>query len=255
VILNLAVNARDAMPRGGTLEVEVAPYQAAGGAAGEEVGMRPGRYVLMRVRDTGRGMTDEVKSHCFEPFFTTKPKNVGTGLGLSTCYGIVQQFGGEIRLSSAVGRGTEFRLYFPLAPLNSPAAMIVPRQEVDLPRGTERVLLVEDDETVRDLTARLLTRLGYHIVEAANGAEALAAFERLAGRVDAVITDIVMPRVGGFELARRLRRLRPGIKMIYITGFGLDTLGTPPGHCHEDVILKPFTDETLAVKLRGVLES
>ncbi len=254
VLLNLAVNARDAMPKGGRLTLETADVEA-----GDELiarGLKPGRYVLLSVSDTGTGMTPEVMSHLFEPFFTTKPKGKGTGLGLSTVYGIITQIGGEILVDSEPGRGASFRMYFPanLAEAErSPESGIQPVEVAR--RGTETILLVEDEAEVRRLAAEMLIRQGYRVIEAASGPDAMRVWASQSDAIDLVITDVVMPKMSGHELAAQLRSSRPGLRVLYISGYTEDVVARHGVDTHTTLLQKPFTSEALARAVRAVLDS
>lgn len=253
VLMNLAVNARDAMPRGGTLSVTVENVSIDSSAAGRLGGADAGEYVRLSVADTGCGMDSDVRSHLFEPFFTTKEH--GTGLGLATVYGIVRQSGGFIRVDSAPGKGTTFDIFFPR--VGGPAE----RQEAgkpaaSAPGGVETVLVVEDDELVRDLVCEVLRRSGYVVLGACHGAEALHVAELHSGPIHLLLTDVVMPGMGGAELAERLARARPGIKVLYMSGYTDDEAlrrGVMGGR--KAFIQKPFRAAALAVKVREVLDS
>ncbi|MGD0014328.1 MAG: PAS domain S-box protein [Bryobacteraceae bacterium] len=251
VLLNLVVNARDAMPRGGKLTIATASTRVgAPGSRGVE-GLRPGRYVTLAVIDTGTGMSQEVQSHLFEPFFTTKPTGKGTGLGLTTVYGIVKQAGGEIRVSTRPGHGTTFRIYLPAA--DDVEAEGVERA-ADTLGGSESILLVEDDPEVRQIAVQLLTALGYRALAAESGQEALHLF-RERSPVDLVVTDIVMPGMNGAELAEQIQALRPGTPVLFISGYA-DASSLTPGFSinAEDLLPKPFTAEALGRKIRQTLQ-
>ncbi len=246
VILNLAVNARDAMPQGGRLRIEVRRVrradvpQAPPGAPTDDL-------VGLTVTDTGCGMTREQLSHVFEPFFTTKPK--GTGLGLATVYGIVDRFGGFVTVRSSPGGGACFGLYFPFDPDTRADVREPVRDGAD--RGSETILVVEDDRAVRRFVEQALSRLGYRVLSASNGIEALAL---LAGeqRVDLLLTDVVMPQMGGPALVGRARAVRPELRCLYITGFSPDRAVGDDAGVH-GVLMKPFTVEQLAARLRDAL--
>jgi PAS domain S-box-containing protein len=255
VIFNLAVNARDAMPSGGKLAIETANVELDEEYAHAHVSVAPGRYVRLSVSDTGVGMTQEVKEKVFEPFFTTKEKGKGTGLGLSMVYGIVKQSNGNIWLYSEPGRGTTFRIYFPRT--EEEADTLRERQEAEFfPRGSETVLLVEDDELVRDLAIRLLGQQGYRILHAANGQEALqVAKEHLGETIHLLLTDIVMPQMGGKELSDWLRISRPNIKVLFTSGYADNAIvhhGVLDRGTH--FLQKPFSLKTLSRKVREVLD-
>jgi CheY-like chemotaxis protein len=242
VILNLALNARDAMPRGGTVTVETA-----------NVVLDDGPHVLLAVSDTGEGMEAETLQHVFEPFFTTKEQGKGTGLGLATVYGIVEQSGGSIEVSSTPGRGTTFRIYLPRVDSAPEPAVLVPRRGAA--RGSETVLIVEDEPLVRELARRVLARHGYDVLEAADGAEALELCRGHAGRIDVLLSDVVMPGRSGPELAREVAQLRPDTKPLFMSGYTdaeLEQYGVlAPGIAFMG---KPFTPEGLALRVRDLIE-
>jgi PAS domain S-box-containing protein len=255
VVMNLAVNARDAMPSGGKLIIESANVTVGGQAAPPEPGLPPGAYALLSVSDTGLGMTPEVKDRVFEPFFTTKEPGKGTGLGLSTVYGIVEQSGGRIFLHTEPGQGATFRIYLPAVPqpLGPPPA---PDQaDLSAHRGTETILLVEDQPNVRNLARSLLARLGYNVLEASNGDEALALAQQGSAHIHLLLTDLVMPGMSGSELAARLAAIRPGLRTLYMSGYANRTPAyrDAPGF-QDNCIGKPFTLAALAAKVREVLD-
>jgi PAS domain S-box-containing protein len=254
VLVNLVVNARDAMPSGGKLIVETNNVALDHAYQTTHAGGRAGQYVLLAVSDGGVGMDAQTLAHVFEPFFTTKGPGRGTGLGLSTCYGIVKQHGGYITIYSEPGKGTAVKVYLPA--IEAPAEAMRPaREPLALPRGTETILLVEDELSVRSLVARILGRLGYTVVQAGNGAEALALLADPNGpRFDLLLTDVVMPRMGGMELAARLAELRPGTPVLFMSGYTGDAI-VAQGHLHSGLmfIQKPFSQAVLAGKLREAL--
>ncbi|HYT32590.1 MAG TPA: response regulator [Thermoanaerobaculia bacterium] len=254
VILNLAVNARDAMPRGGKLAIETSNVDLDEAYAREHVTVRPGRYIMLAVSDTGAGMSAETKSHMFEPFFTTKGQGKGTGLGLATVYGIVKQSGGYIWVYSEVGRGTTFKVYLPRVDAEADEK-VVPAVEPST-RGTETILLVEDDQAVRALTHTLLESKGYKVLEASGAQEAIAIVRGAVHPIDLLLTDVVMPEMGGSDLSSRLAVLRPGIKVLYMSGYTDDAV-VRHGLVAEGTrfLQKPFTPDVLARKLREVLDS
>jgi PAS domain S-box-containing protein len=249
VILNLAVNARDAMPDGGPLSIATANVELRERAP--DLGLAAGRYVTLAVRDGGVGITDEVRARLFEPFFTTK--ETGTGLGLATVYGIVHQAGGAIRVESERGAGTTFTVFLPAADERAARAAIP--VSAAAPRGLgETVVLAEDDDELRVVIARVLAGSGYRVIAGRDGAEALEAAQASGGRVDVVLTDVVMPHMNGTDLAERLARAQPGLKVLFMTGHTED--GSLLGSlCGDDVeiIQKPFTSEALLGQLRRLL--
>ena len=255
VIFNLAVNARDAMPFGGKLTIETANVELGEEYAHAHVSAIPGRYVRLSVSDTGVGMTQEVKEKIFEPFFTTKEKGKGTGLGLSMVYGIVKQSNGNIWVYSEPGRGTTFKIYFPRT--EEEADHLRERGEADFsPRGNETVLLVEDDELVRDLAVRLLEQQGYRVLKAANGQEALRISKEHGGEtIHLLLADIVMPQMGGKELCDWLKISRPNVKVLYASGYADNAIVhhgvLDPG---TNFLQKPFSLKTLSHKVREVLD-
>ncbi|MBS2027631.1 MAG: response regulator [Deltaproteobacteria bacterium] len=253
IILNLAVNARDAMPRGGTITVETADVLLGTNSRGH-LGAQPGHYVLMAVSDTGTGMSQDIQARLFEPFFTTKPPGKGTGLGLSTIYGIVQQLGGDIVVKSTEGAGTTFTVLIPRMG-EQPELVDTAALQQALPKGSGVVLVVEDDPAVRAVLLRILRGAGYTLLEAAGPEEALALAERHTGRIDLLITDLVMPGMNGKAVADRLLATRPGLRVLFMSGY----TGGPV--VHDEVfdsgapyLQKPFTPELLAAKVRSVFD-
>ena len=251
VLLNLVVNARDAMPQGGKLVIETSNAVLDDEYARTHAGVVPGAYAMIAVTDTGTGITPSVRAHLFEPFFTTKEKDKGSGFGLSTVYGIVRQSGGHIWVYSEVGHGAAFKIYLPDVQVPAPRATPdVPA----LPRGgSETVLLVEDDAPLRALTRRLLEQFGYRVREAAGADQAAAALREETG-VDLLLTDFVLPNVRGPELARRLRRIRPGLKVLYMSGYSEALVADAAKHPVASVC-KPFTPDQLAARIREVLDA
>ena len=254
VIMNLAVNGRDAMPNGGKLTIETANVELDEFYARSHVDVKPGHYVMFSVSDTGVGMTPEVRERIFEPFFTTKEKGKGTGLGLSTSYGIVKQSEGDIWVYSVQGKGTTFKIYLPR--VNEPLEEI--RKEVlkkELPRGNETILIVEDEEKVRKLAGKILERQGYRILEASQGDDALRISERHGGPIDLILVDVIMPGMSCSELAKHLKSPHPKMKVLYMSGYTDNAIVR-----HEvlekgvNYIQKPFTMEGLARKVREVLD-
>ncbi len=256
VILNLAVNARDAMPRGGRLSIEVANEVLDGGEAGFYFPATPGDYVRLTVRDTGVGMDDDVKVHLFEPFFTTKASGHGTGLGLSMVYGIVQQAGGNLAVWSEKGKGTAISAWLP-ADLETRDEQPAPGRQAAPARSRagETILLVEDEDVVRRLAAQVLGSQGYRVVEASSGPEALAKAEALGGPIDLLLTDVVMSGMSGRELAEQLVARRPGLRVLYMSGYTEDAVLRHGVFQNRVAFLgKPFSPPALIHKLREVLE-
>jgi two-component system, cell cycle sensor histidine kinase and response regulator CckA len=255
VILNLSVNARDAMAEGGELTIETADADFDEAWAVRHSGVTPGPYVMLAVSDTGCGMDDATKARLFEPFFTTKEQGKGTGLGLSTVYGIVKQSGGHISVESSSGVGSTFRIFLPRVAVASVEAP--PKKETipDTSPGTEHILLVEDDDAVRELAREVLEMNGYTVVEAPNGVEALAMFEPLAETIDLVVTDLVMPQLGGRELAKKISARRSDLRVLYLSGY-TDSVAMQQGMLDpgSSFLQKPFTPAELARKVRTVLD-
>jgi PAS domain S-box-containing protein len=255
VIMNLAVNARDAMPAGGKLTIETSNVKLDEAYARSHISVIPGHYVELSVSDTGVGMSREVRERVFEPFFTTKEKGTGTGLGLSTVYGIIKQSGGNIWVYSELGQGTTFKIYLPR--VEEELDLLQLREDSDsLPKGGETLLFVEDEASVRDLAVHFLRRQGYTAWVAADGAEALRiAQEHAEEKIHLLVTDIVMPRIGGKDLAERLRNLRPDLKVLFTSGYADDAVTRhgvlEPGI---DFLEKPFSLARLSQKVRETLD-
>lgn len=255
VLLNLVINARDAMPEGGKLTIETANVHLDQEYVRQHFPGESGEYAMLSVRDNGTGITEEVKSHIFEPFFTTKEPGKGTGLGLSTCYGIVKQSGGHIDVNSEPGKGTIFRVYLPVTDEAPDKAQLAP-VDGSLPRGTETVLLVEDEPAVRGMVATILSAQGYHVLEASTGQEALRiAAENSGAKIALLLTDVVMAQMGGVKLAREFKSNYPETRVILISGYA-DQPIDPTMICDSasDVIRKPFMPGVLASKVREVLD-
>ena len=252
-LVNLVVNARDAMPRGGKLTIVATNITIDEDHAWQHADIIPGQYIVLEVSDTGLGMTEEVQAHLFEPFYTTKEVGKGTGLGLATCYGIVKQNGGNIWAHSEPGKGTTLKIYLPRV---EEEAEVLPKHDESecLQRGTETVLLVEDDPSVRDVVARTLREQGYTVLEAATGEEGLRVAEENGGKkIHLLLTDVVMPQMGGNELAQRLRTNRPDIKVIFFSGYPGEAI---PLHGISDTgiafLQKPFSPAVVLQKVREV---
>ena len=255
VVMNLAVNARDAMPQGGTLTVETANVELDEHDSSLQLGKKSGPHVSLTVTDTGCGIEQQVLAHIFEPFFTTKEVGKGTGLGLSTVYGIVQQTNGDISVDSAVGAGTSFHVFFPSVEETNEVLEVsdVAPTRRDI---SETILLVEDEESVRDLTYEILSGSGYTVLEASNGVEALQLGERYSKPIHLMVTDVVMPQMSGPELAGRMTALRPEMKVLYMSGYTRDFI-SQHSMLESGVILlqKPYTPEDLESKVREILDS
>jgi PAS domain S-box-containing protein len=252
VLLNLAVNARDAMPQGGVLTLRTRIVDITPQDVERLYPMRPGRYVLLAVCDTGVGMTPEVQARAFEPFFTTKGPGEGTGIGLATVYGIVKQSGGFIYVESEVGKGTTIDVYLPYT--EAPVGAAREETAERAPREACTILLVEDYRRVRELARKVLTRQGYRVLTAASGDEAVTLVSDFDGTIDVVVSDVVMPGMGGPELVRKLREMRPGIATVFMSGYTGDTLESLGLDGSGAVFLqKPFTPAALAQKVREVL--
>ena len=256
VLMNLAVNARDAMPEGGTLSIETADAWLDEAWCQQHPGATPGEYGLVRVADTGVGMSGEVMAHVFEPFFTTKPSGEGTGLGLAMCYGIVKQSGGTIWVSSEPGRGTTFDIYLPRCRGAAPGhdtrrAATAPLRNA----GRETILLIEDEAVVRDLAYRALSACGYQILTAVDGPDAVEIARSHKGAIDLVLSDVVMPHMGVAELSAQLRQHRPGVRLLFMSGYS-ETAVYSHGviEAGAGLIEKPFTPESLARQVREALD-
>jgi PAS domain S-box-containing protein len=256
VIVNLAVNARDAMPRGGKLIIETANVDLDANYSRTHADVKPGSYVMLAVSDTGHGMDADTMTHIFEPFFTTKEEGKGTGLGLSTVFGIVKQSGGHVAVYSEVGRGTSFKVYLPRTQEKGEIAAVGAARD-EVPRtGSETILLVEDAEALRLLIAEILEVGGYRVLPGASPEAALAAAEAHAGPIHLLLTDVVMPGMSGREVADRIKASRPTVKVMYMSGYTDEAIGhhgaLEPG---THFMQKPFTADALLRKVREVLEA
>jgi CheY-like chemotaxis protein len=243
IITNFAVNSKDAMPNGGKLIIETENVELDEEYVKTHPGTEVGSYVMIAVGDSGEGISEEIRSRIFEPFFTTKEIGKGTGLGLSTVYGIVKQSGGNIWFYSELGKGTNFNIYLP--------AVV----ETKMPGGNETVLIVDDEESVRSLAVRVLSRLGYKVMEATNGREACLLCEKMDGKFDLIVTDVLMPIMGGIEMAKKLNEKWTDIKILYMSGYSANTI------IHEGILdpgfsflQKPFVQNTIAQKVREILD-
>jgi CheY-like chemotaxis protein len=253
VIMNLVVNARDAMPKGGVLTIGTSNIELGEHEIKGFLDLKPGRYVLLTVTDTGTGMTTETKRRLFEPFFTTKPPGEGTGLGLSMIYGIVKQHGGEVSFYSELGLGSTFKIYWPATDQPSESAASPARPRIRY-HGNETILLVEDDEKMRKLVRQMLLLQGYKVLETSQSSDAVGVANKHDGPIDLLLTDVVMPQMSGQELAEKVGALRPGIKVVFMSGY-------PGGVTSEHSVFdpsafflqKPFQMDTLGQTLRQAL--
>ncbi|HSW39412.1 MAG TPA: ATP-binding protein, partial [Acidobacteriota bacterium] len=257
VIMNLAVNARDAMPKGGKLTIETANVDFNDTDIEKDPSAGAGPYIMLAVSDDGIGMDEATQAHLFEPFFTTKEPGKGTGLGLSTVYGIVKQSNGFIRVYSRPGKGATFRIYLPRADGEKSAHHAVPAERSEQ-SGSETILLVEDEQAIRSLVARVLRQNGYTVIEACDGTDAIRLSRECAQEIHMVVTDVVMPGMGGREVVGELGKSRPGIKSLYMSGYPNETIfhHNIPDEGDEGIefLQKPFTTASLARRIRDVLD-
>jgi hypothetical protein len=253
VLMNLAINARDAMPMGGKLTIDVENVDVDAAYAASRPGLKPGNYVRLRVSDTGAGMDKVTLAHAFEPFFTTKPRGQGTGLGLATVYGIVKQAGGYIDVYSEPGEGTRVSVHLPATDQTAAAPEAVASRPAI--QATETVLIVEDSDDLREIAGRILSKHGYQVMVAANGPAALEMARTFTGHIDLLLTDVIMPQMNGSELAPRMVESRPDLRVLYMSGFASTALGDagtlPAGVALLD---KPFTEPALLSRVRRALE-
>jgi two-component system, cell cycle sensor histidine kinase and response regulator CckA len=254
VLMNLAVNARDAMPQGGKLIMETSNLEV-GAEQGRDLELAPGRFVMLKVIDTGHGMDPAILAHVFEPFFTTKSVGKGTGLGLATVYGIVKQSGGSIRVKSEPGVGTEFTIYLPAAS-ELPRAAHAGRAGEKISGGTETILLAEDEPDLRELTCAFLEGYGYRVLSASSAEQAIRAAESFPGSIDLLLTDVIMPGMSGSQLAEKVLSKRPKMRIVYMTGYTDDMVVQhkvlEPG---VNLLQKPFSRLDLALKVRSTLDA
>ncbi len=255
VIMNLAVNARDAMPRGGKLLIRTTNFDVDTAYARRHPGMRPGAYVVLEVSDNGIGMDADTQLHIFEPFFTTKEKGRGTGLGLATTYGIVKQSNGYVAVESAPDQGSLFRIFLPRVE-DAVELARAPQTRGELPRGVETILLVEDENPLRLLTRDFLEQSGYHVLDAPNGADALDVARHFRGPIHLLLTDVIMPGMSGPELAAKLRLERPDTRVVYISGYTDDALESHGlSEQGASFLAKPFTREEILRRVRDQLDA
>lgn len=254
VLMNLIINARDSMPGSGRILVETANVTLDADYAKFHPGVTPGEYAMFTVSDNGSGIAKETQARIFEPFFTTKEMGKGTGLGLATCYGIIKQSSGNIWVYSELGQGTTFKVYLPRLQATPVIEEAIPQDEFT--SGTETIMLVDDEPMVRDIAARVLRSQGYRVLEASNGAEALHIQSEWEGNIDLLVTDVVMPLMGGKELAQRLQQSRPDLKVLYMSGYTQNVI-LQQGVLKPDVVLitKPFTSSDLMKKVYEVLNT
>ncbi len=253
LIVNLAMNSRDAMPGGGQFVIEALNTEVKAGEPGNRSGMAPGEYVMLVVSDTGTGMDAETKAHVFEPFFTTKTHGKGSGLGLSIVYGIVQHAQGHINLYSEAGNGTIFEIFFPKQKEVSSEVIRTARPRG--PRGTETILVADDEDGVRKLIHAVLATSGYTVLETRDGKEALAVYEANSEKIDMVVTDVVMPNMTGIELGDKLAALKPKLKVLYVSGYRDTPSGPLEVERERQFLHKPFTPDALLTRVREVLDA
>ncbi|MCX6986415.1 MAG: ATP-binding protein, partial [Lentisphaerae bacterium] len=254
IIMNLVINARDAMPDGGTLTLETANVEInEANRLSHYSEFKPGFYVLLSVSDSGCGMDEKVRKHIFEPFFTTKEVGKGTGLGLATVYGILKQSNACVDVQSEPGKGTKFRIYFPRAVNESAVSEESPELAV-IPRGTETILLAEDENIMRQMLRDFLQSIGYTVITACDGNEALELFEGHKGQIHLLLTDIVMPGTTGFELAKQMKKLAPEIKLLFMSGYAKPSDTLKMMNITDNLIDKPINLHKMAVKLREILD-
>jgi two-component system, cell cycle sensor histidine kinase and response regulator CckA len=255
VIMNLVMNARDAMPSGGSLAIEISEAHLDAGYCSHNPEVKPGNYVRLAISDSGCGMSPEVMARLFEPFFTTKESGKGTGLGLATVYGIVKQSAGHITVYSEVGHGTTFKVYLPLSGEAPEKREVSPLSEI-VPSGTETILLVEDEDSLREVAREYLTNKGYTVHAASDPEAAVVAAETIKGHINLLLTDVILPGSSGVQLAQRLGPKNLGMRVLFVSGYTADAIVHHGGHDANFAFLsKPFSLGTLARKIRAVLDS
>jgi CheY-like chemotaxis protein len=251
VIVNLVLNARDAMPDGGTLTITTDNVEVEDEASNPGSVLVAGRYVLLRIHDTGTGMDQDVLEHVFEPFFTTKAQGDGTGLGLPMVFGIVRQVGGDIQLTSAVGVGTTCYVYLPVT--ERLPKRDKPIEAIPLAHGSEMILVVEDEDALREVARRILTRNGYEVMTSSNGPEAIAMVEAFDGQIHLLLSDVIMPIMVGSEVASRVQALRPGLPVLFMSGYAQPFLGSTLSE-GQALLEKPFSEQQLLAEIRSLLD-
>jgi nitrogen-specific signal transduction histidine kinase/ActR/RegA family two-component response regulator len=255
ILMNLAINARDAMPTGGRLTIEISSVEIDETYARQHARVRPGRYAVIAVADTGIGMDADTLAHAFEPFFTTKEQGKGTGLGLSTVYGIAEQAGGHVWVFSEPGVGTTFKVHLPEVSEAADDSGEFPSRAPAV-RGVETILLVEDEDSVRALTREVLEGRGYHVIEAVDGVEALRVAAAFDGQIHLLITDVVMPRMGGGDLSEKLAAMRPGVRVLFMSGYTDDSIIRHGVRERSSAFIqKPFVLDAFAARVREVLDT
>jgi hypothetical protein len=254
--MNLAVNARDAMPEGGALTIDTENVAVDGAYASTKPGLEPGRYVRVRVSDTGVGMEPDVVARAFEPFFTTKPKGKGTGLGLATIHGIVTGAGGHVQIYSEPGLGTTVTILLPATDAPVPGSHTDPSRRDSTPGGGETILVVEDEPQMLEVTRRILDANGYEVLVAGSGLEAIRIAEEHTGTIDVLLTDVVMPQMLGKEVAERVSARRPSLRVLFMSGYAQAVIG-PMGELSDgrEIIDKPFTEAGLLERLTALLRA
>jgi CheY-like chemotaxis protein len=254
IIINLAINARDAMPDGGKLIMETENIIMDAAYANAHPGVKPGDYVRLSVSDNGHGIAEKDLDHIFEPFFTTKDVGKGTGLGLATVYGIIKQNNGSIYVYSEPEKGTTFKIFLPKTDQELTVAEAKPEFD-KLPRGSETIMLVEDEPNVRNMIVEVLSGLGYTLIEAEDGKEAIELFEKYHGKIHLLLTDVIMPKISGSELAQKITGKYPDVKVLYMSGYTEDAI-IQHGVLKEGVkfLQKPVSSHTLAIAVRSLLD-